>query len=324
MGTMRSLRHTLAHLFHPRRSNNHRARVLHADVYPILAAMALVVGLGVHLANFIPGQLGDVLGFASSITPSQVVELTNQERARVGLKPLQLNATLSQAALSKGQDMFSNQYWAHTSPQGKEPWSFMTEAGYRYQVAGENLARDFGNTPDMVSAWMASPTHKANIVNNRYSEIGVAVIDGTLQGTQTTLVVQMFGSPRAVAAAVPAEGGQQQVAAEPAASALPQPVTEQPAVQPVELPPTRLPAMVLARALVPTGELTAPIFLSPLALAKSFFLAIIMMLVSVLVYDSFVIGHRSALRLVGKNTGHIIFLMVIAFLVILFKGGIIS
>ena len=101
--------------------------------------------------------------------------------------------------------MFNKQYWAHTAPDGKEPWDFMSEAGYSYQVAGENLARDFSTTSAMVAAWMASPTHRANIMNGRYTEIGIAVINGTLEGVETTLVVQMFGTPRSstVKASVP-------------------------------------------------------------------------------------------------------------------------
>ena len=91
--------------------------------------------------------------------------------------------------------MFTDQYWAHTAPDGTEPWTFMHQMGYQYVVAGENLARDFGQTDEMVSAWLASPTHRANIMNPKYQEIGIAVIDGVLEGYETTLVVQMFGTP---------------------------------------------------------------------------------------------------------------------------------
>lgn len=283
--------------------------------------MMLCVGAAaaLHFTRYLPSQWSHVLGFASSITPADVVNDTNKERAKLGLEPLTLSPVLSQAALSKGQDMFTEQYWAHTSPQGKEPWAFMRAAGYNYQVAGENLARDFDDTTDMVAAWMASPTHRANIVNSRYTEIGIAVIDGNLQGTDTTLVVQMFGKPRVSAANPEVSERAPQLEEMPEIST--EPVELAPS--PVSSPLLRTPA-ILARALVPTGDISAPVLFSPLSLAKSFFLAVIMLLVCVLVYDSFVIGHHSALRLVGKNLGHIIFLLVIAFLLILFKGGIIT
>src|SRR5258708_28336998 len=91
--------------------------------------------------------------------------------------------------------MFANQFWAHVAPDGTSPWQFFKNAGYQYYSAGENLARDFSNTSDMMAAWMASPTHRANIVNGRFREIGVAVVDGRLLGSDTTLVVQLFGTP---------------------------------------------------------------------------------------------------------------------------------
>jgi hypothetical protein len=343
---VRNFRHTLAHLFHPRRSNNHRPRVLHPEAYFYYILIALGFA-GLIQLQFLSGtKLGGVLGFASSITPAQVVEQTNAQRAQVGLGTLTLNATLSQAALSKAQDMFSNQYWAHTSPAGKEPWTFMREAGYAYQVAGENLARDFSTTGDMMAAWMASPTHKANIVNGKYQEIGIAVVDGELQGVQTTLVVQMFGTRRSAsvqvssgktaAAPKPAEAIKnvlpaQNQAAQEVASPVPTAETDaSPEVVPVELAtnqnvnetvPTPL---VLARALVPVGNLSTPPLFSPLQLTKAFFLAVILFIILTLVYDGFVIGHQATARLVGKNLGHIIFLTCIAFLLILFRGGIVG
>jgi hypothetical protein len=195
---------TLAHLFHPRRSNNHRPRVLHPEAFVYFSIIALVFALAIFASPRIFTSLENVLGYASNITIDQVVALTNAERSSQGLSPLIFNPTLSKAAASKGSDMFANQYWAHTSPSGKEPWAFISEAGYSYRVAGENLARDFAVSEQVVKAWMASPTHRANIVNAAYEEIGVAVVNGELNGMETTLVVQMFGTPRVrVAEALP-------------------------------------------------------------------------------------------------------------------------
>lgn len=137
-----------------------------------------------------------VLGYATNISSQDVIELTNQERSKAGLGTLKANAVLSEAAEAKARDMFLKDYWAHNSPDGREPWDFIDEAGYVYLSAGENLAKDFNHSDSVVRAWMNSPTHRDNIVNSNFEEIGVAVVDGELNGFKTTLVVQMFGTPQ--------------------------------------------------------------------------------------------------------------------------------
>lgn len=337
---MTALRETFAHLFHPRMSNNHRPRILHPEGYVVFLFLALFVTLGIHNIPALPQGAGDILGYSSTITPAKVVELTNAERANAGIASLTLNDTLSQAALAKANDMFADQYWAHFSPSGKSPWDFISGSGYRYTVAGENLARDFLHTDEMVRAWMNSPTHRDNIVNAKYQDIGIAVVDGTLNGVETTLVVQMFGSARQV----------------PAIAQIPEPVEVTPTTVPVEIPsqvtetpaepvltPTSTPATLIIqgeqREAQPTpfgqAEVLAASFqttiqsiesaplLSPLHLSKAFFLAIIMLVVSVLVYDTMIIENMNTVRFVGKNLAHIALFMTIFFLIIFFKGGLI-
>ena len=283
-------------------------------------------------APVMPGQAGRVLGFASSITPTQVIELTNHQRRQAGLSELTVSQRLSSAALAKGQHMFGNQYWAHTAPDGTQPWFFFRQADYDYLVAGENLARDFADSSSMVSAWMASPTHKANILNPKYKEIGIAVIDGTLEGYETTVVVQFFATPQSVAAKPSVPAAIQVSEESPLTTPEPAPVTvtveeTSPVVTPDQLPESsanRRPSQVLASRLVPQGSITVPPLLTPLQLLKAFFLAMIMTICFTLFYDSVVIGHRSAIRLVGKNLAHLILLSLVAFLVIFFKGGVVG
>lgn len=181
----------LRHLFTPHAGNNFRAKILHNS--------GIFVFIGILLTSNIFLRLLDnpalhILGFTSSISIDEVVRATNEERASAGLKPLTYNEKLADAARRKAANMFSENYWAHNSPSGKTPWVWFKEAGYTYVFAGENLAKDFGDTGRMMSAWMASPTHKDNIVSSKYSEIGVAVVPGSLQGSDTVLVVQLFGS----------------------------------------------------------------------------------------------------------------------------------
>ncbi len=339
------LLNTIAHLFHPRRSNYHRPRILHPDA--LIALMVIAIGFTglVYGWTSLPGETGRVLGFASSISPNQVIEQTNAQRISSGLSPLTTNSLLNAAALAKGQHMFANQYWAHTAPDGTSPWTFIRNSGYSYQVAGENLARDFSDTGGMVQAWMASPTHQANIMNTRYQETGVAVIDGTLQGVETTLVVQMFGTPQSLAAVKPkptvGPTAPATVSIEEAAPILvsPKPTT-QPTSAPAELvssAPTEPEPVepepeatvfpggnVLAGALVPQGSIIVPPLFTPLQLLKAFFLGLIMMIVLTLIYDTAIIGHRSILRLVGKNLAHLTLWFVVAFLLLFFKGGIVG
>jgi len=325
------------HLFHPQRSNNHRPRILHSKAFSYLSLIALGFFGLLNGALSNSNNLGYILGYASSITPSQVISLTNAERARVGLAPLTVNSKLTSAALSKGQDMFNDQYWAHIAPDGKEPWGFIGESGYSYRVAGENLARDFSNSTDMMGAWMRSPTHKANIVNSRYQEIGIAVIDGVLGGHETTLVVQMFGTPQQVVAAVTPTAPQKEIISQvegvkDGEELIVEEVTPNQESQGQEFSTFVLEAdelsfyepAVLSSALVPQGEFIIPPLFSALQLTKAFFLAMIIMIVLTLVYDAFIIGHRNTTRMVGKNLAHIIFLVSVSFLLIFFKGGIIG
>lgn len=124
-----------------------------------------------------------------------IISLTNTQRNENELESLKENELLNKAASAKLQDMFTNDYWDHFSPQGKKPWDFISESNYSYIYAGENLAKGFVDSGSTVNAWMDSPTHKNNLLSSRYSEIGVAVGSGYLNNKPTTLIVQMFGTP---------------------------------------------------------------------------------------------------------------------------------
>lgn len=136
-----------------------------------------------------------ILGRVSNVTVEGLLQGTNEERQRDGIGQLNLNEDLSRAAFLKAQDMFANNYWAHTSPSGVTPWKWLGDVGYNYSVAGENLAKNYPNASATVSAWMDSESHRINIMNERYTDVGFAVVDGTLDGRQTTLVVAYYGAP---------------------------------------------------------------------------------------------------------------------------------
>lgn len=135
-----------------------------------------------------------VLGITSSIDQKKLIELTNIERQKVGLPPVLENEALDKAAELKAQNMFAENYWSHFAPSGKTPWDFILSTGYKFTYAGENLAKNFYKSDDVVSAWMSSQTHRDNLLNPKYQDIGIAVVEGNLNGQKTTLVVQEFGT----------------------------------------------------------------------------------------------------------------------------------
>ena len=142
----------------------------------------------------IPGVKDIVAGRGGS----QILTLTNKERAAVSLPPLSSNPTLDTIASERADDLFTNQYFDHASPDGKSAVDLAKNIGYSYLLIGENLALgNFGGDPGIVAAWMASPGHKANILNKDYTELGVSVKTGFYQGENNIIAVQIFGLPLA-------------------------------------------------------------------------------------------------------------------------------
>lgn len=130
------------------------------------------------------------------LTVEGIINETNKQRTTEQLSTLRLNPRLAEAAQQKLKDMFTNQYFAHISPSGKGPSDFVTEADYGYIVVAENLAvGNFESDNEVVMSWMASPGHRANIMDRDYHEIGVAVGQGEYEGKTTWIAVQEFGTP---------------------------------------------------------------------------------------------------------------------------------
>jgi len=130
----------------------------------------------------------------AAIETDSIISLTNAERQRAGIDGLQENNLLSQAARAKGQAILTAQIFQHNFPNKKFS-SWIKESGYQYNYVGENLAINFVTDEGVIRAWLNSPTHKNNLLNENFSDIGVAVLNGKFQGNNTTLVVQIFGSP---------------------------------------------------------------------------------------------------------------------------------
>jgi len=181
----------------PHKGNGFRPHLIRVQG---LVAVLLIAVLAQAVYSFSTTGNFQVLGRTSDIQTFDLLTDTNKEREAKNLGDLQLNDQLSQAAFLKAQDMFKNDYWAHTSPAGVEPWKWFGDAGYNYSVAGENLAKNYPNADATVQAWMNSPSHRENILNGKYVDVGFAIVDGTLQGRATTLVVAYYGAPVTFAA----------------------------------------------------------------------------------------------------------------------------
>ncbi|MEK7451317.1 MAG: CAP domain-containing protein, partial [Patescibacteria group bacterium] len=132
----------------------------------------------------------------TDLTSLGVIVWTNTERAINGFPPLKENEKLKAAAEAKLNDMFLKQYFAHVSPEGFGQVDLMKDAGYEFIAGGENLAMGvFEGDKKLVDAWMNSPGHRANILNPRFEEIGVAVAKGIFKNREIWLAVQEFGLP---------------------------------------------------------------------------------------------------------------------------------
>lgn len=169
-----------------------------------LAAVAIAV-LILHAAYFGTTQiLFRSTDFLASVLPSVLISLTNDDRAKEGLGSLEEDAELTRAAQMKADDMAEKGYFSHKTPDGKDPWYWFQLVGYQYQHAGENLAINFNDSEDVEEAWMASPTHRANIVKPVYTKIGIGVAKGEYEGKNAVFVVQLFATPKVAAAPKPA------------------------------------------------------------------------------------------------------------------------
>ncbi|WP_211297038.1 CAP domain-containing protein [Paenibacillus castaneae] len=109
---------------------------------------------------------------------SQVIDLVNQERAKAGMSALKSDTLLTKVATDKAKDMDVNNYFSHTSPTYGSPFDMMRSYGVTYSYAGENIAAGQRTPQEVMTAWMNSEGHRANILNNNFTKIGVGYVNG--------------------------------------------------------------------------------------------------------------------------------------------------
>lgn len=186
------VRHDLRHFLIPHEGNNYHP---HALRRPALRLMSVaLIGAKLALVGFLFLLYPSPAQFAS-LSAGNIVSLTNESREANGLSPLSVDSKLTSAAQAKAADILARDYFAHTTPDGKRFYEWIQEAGYSYLLAGENLALDFSSAESVHTALLASTSHRENILNPKFENIGVAVQGGNFDGRETFVLVEMFGDP---------------------------------------------------------------------------------------------------------------------------------
>ena len=284
---MHTILKLLRHAFLPHQENNYRAKVLHHDSLTYIMGLLMVTAL-IFRASYTT-SFHRVLGASLNIQTQVLLADTNKERAQRGLGPLTLNQQLSEAAVDKASDMFARDYWNHYSPTGTSPWYFFTKNDYHYLYAGENLAKDFTDSSEVVRAWMQSTKHRDNILNSEYTEIGFAVEEGILQGKPTVLVVQLLATPDPTY--VPDSNSVAQ----------------------------KKPNVLNAHSTAPSVQKTK--FINTAIWGRNAILFILALLISALAIDMYVFEKQKLYRTTGKSVIHIIFLCVVIIGIVVINTG---
>jgi hypothetical protein len=238
--------------FIPHEGNDHRPHFLHGKNTRRMVLTILFVELAVFILPTLFILQND--DFIAAVLPGVLSELTNDRRADASLNTLVSNPTLDLAAQRKAEDMAAKSYFAHTSPEGRTPWSWLSEVGYKFVYAGENLAVNFYDSEDVTDAWMNSPGHRANILKDGYTEVGTGVAKGIYKGREAIFVAQFYGTPQP-----------RVVAVAPNSAVLPPPASRAPVPTPAPEPlPTTIntpsDTVVLGEEIPSVPERTSPSF----------------------------------------------------------------
>ncbi len=175
--------------FIPHDGNGNKPKILQAKSLAIIVIVLFTLKIAVtgYLFFIYPNQAE----MAQQMT-TEILKLTNQDRLASNIAPLSLNSALSASALAKAENMVMNDYFAHYSPDGKKPWDWINRDKYAYLLVGENLAMNFSSAQSAHHALMQSPSHQKNIMNAKYSDVGLAVVSGEINGQRTNVLVELF------------------------------------------------------------------------------------------------------------------------------------
>lgn len=270
--------------------------------HTILLPVIFFFIISTFLLSTLNSAYPQVLGISTDITSEQLLQLLNNERQKENLGTLNLNPELSAAALNKANDMFSKNYWAHNAPDGKTPWSFIKDSGYVYVYAGENLARGFTTNADVTKAWLASPSHKENMLSPNYSDVGFAVVSGKLDGEDTVIVVEEFGSRNI--AALPKTNNTQAGA------------SQETTIPKIETPTRQM-------ELVASSQIKNKPVIDSINLTSNLGVFIIILVIFTLISEMAILERSKIASFARHNPDHILFLVSILILIFILGKGII-
>lgn len=245
---MKTKKRTVSMHPHTRKRYGHhqkRSKKFHTVYLPYLPLILSII-VSIVLSGWSPK--GRTLAYATNTSVSGLLSATNSQRSANGQASLALNQQLNNAAQAKANDMVARNYWSHNTPDGQEPWVFVEGAGYKYLKAGENLAYGFSDSNSTINGWMNSATHKANMLDSAFTEVGFGFANSTnyVNSGPETVVVAMYGKPQTLAAS-----------SQPAPAATPAPTPA-----PAAAPQTAAAAPAPAEA-APTAETPVPVEQKP-------------------------------------------------------------
>lgn len=165
--------------------------------YPYLPAILIFI-LSLAIFTTTSRSTEQVLSDATDISANSLLEQTNEVRAENGSAELKFNELLGVAAQNKADDMVKRDYWSHNTPDGKQPWQFINNEGYKYSVASENLAFGFNSATEAVDAWMKSDSHREAMLDKSVNDVGFGIstsLDYQGKGAQT-IIVAMYAHPQ--------------------------------------------------------------------------------------------------------------------------------
>lgn len=173
----------------------------------IIRGFFVVAGLTITLVSFaastLPAEAPTVAPAApvadsteAPVSASVLVAKANESRITADMTPLAVNTKLEAAAQAKLADMVAKQYFGHRDAEGRGVWGTIKATSYQYRHAGENLAKGWKSSDELQAAWMASPTHCANIMDPRYTDIGIATAEVEIEGVKQNLTVELFGTTK--------------------------------------------------------------------------------------------------------------------------------
>lgn len=164
---------------------DHLVPTEHNDFIPHLLkskALRVILVVSIVFVGFVQVlRATDYFNIYAEIYPTARLQEINQQRSALGLQALSMSPVLEHAATLKVQDMITQNYVTHTSPDGKSPWYWFDQVGYTFVVAGETIS--------------VTDVKDTNTTNSRFTEVGFATAQGEKDGTPVTVAVTLFGTP---------------------------------------------------------------------------------------------------------------------------------